>query len=193
VPRKPVEDWERPYLEKFGALLRHHRAAADLTYERLRLATGVSMQTFWFYEHAERRPRYSTLRRTARALAGAAPSLGSAESIAEEFIAALGPVHAPESRHEKTIEKRRDRHIGKLAKDPKAVLRPPPWEKVQLERELRLAERKLDEFQRQRRDVEAKEEELRQKEAALERLDKQIQARELEAWQRQQGWAQRSG
>src|SRR5688572_11679919 len=33
VPRKPIEDWERPYLEKFGVLLHQYRTAAGLTFE----------------------------------------------------------------------------------------------------------------------------------------------------------------
>ena len=187
VPRRPIEAWELPYLRAFGALLHRHRKAAGLTFEQLRLATGLSTATFCWYEHAERRPRHSTVHRIARALADAAPALGSAEQIAAELIAALGPVHAPESKYVATIEKRRDRHVRKLAEDPKAVLRPPPWEKVQLERELRLAHRKLTELQRGRYEVEAKEEQLRLRELELDQRDRQVQARELEAWQRRSG------
>lgn len=186
VKRRPIEDWERPHLERFGALLKRYRNAAGLTLEQMRLATGVSLYSWFFFEHADRRPRHSTIRRGVRALVNVAPSIGSEDEIVAELIAALGPVHATESRRMEKIEKQRDRNVGKLAKNPQAVLRPPPAWRVDLERRLRFAERDLYELRRQRREVEAKEAELRRREAALERLDRQVQQRELALSQRRQ-------
>ena len=181
---RPFEDWELPFLERFSGALARHRALAGLSYRRLRLATGLAISFLHDLEHGERRPRHSTIRRIARALAESRGAFCLADDIAEELIEAIGAAAAPESPSMERIERRRDRHVKKLAKDPNAVLRPPHTERERLEKQLRYAERELHELRRQRDEIEARAEELRLKQAVLDRREQQVQARELQLWER---------
>lgn len=181
--KQPFDEWQRPYLERFGEALRRHRSRAGINRRQLHLATGLSIRALFQIESAQQRVRPSTIRRIARALA---ESMGTetADDIAEELLELIGPAAAQESPAMESIEARRDRFVRKLAENSATELRPPPVDPQALAREFRYVERKVRVLEHHASHVEAKEEELRQKEAALRRLDKQIQQRELEVWQR---------
>jgi transcriptional regulator with XRE-family HTH domain len=127
VGRRPVEESERPYLIAFGTKLRNLRNRAGLTQADLAVGAMVKPLHIQRLENARRRPRPSTIRRLADALALASPSLPPhvlggdrpdvmpAPMISKELMVTAGPALAPESEHRDRIERRRDRRQRKIA------------------------------------------------------------------------------
>jgi len=67
--RRPIEDWERPWLEGLRALLRRVRMASGQTQARTAIRAGLAERSLRRIEHGQRRTRGSTLARLASAAA----------------------------------------------------------------------------------------------------------------------------
>lgn len=126
--RRPIEDWEVPLLVAFGSKLRDLRTRAGLTQDALAVGAMISRRHVIRLEYGHRRPRASTIRRIAEALALASaslppgfreqarPDLPAPAWITRELIVAVGAALAPESTDRDRIERRRDRAQRKIAR-----------------------------------------------------------------------------
>lgn len=130
--RRPIEEWEKPYLAAMGAILRQHRNTAHLSYRALSERTFISVRHLQRVERGQRRTRSRTLYVIARAIAAARLHDGTAddhllpmtERIRQELVSAAGPALAPPSEYEDRVARRRVRRIRrKLSEAAKAERR----------------------------------------------------------------------
>ena len=99
---KPLENWERPHVERLGHLLFDLRFKQNgdlnrLTQHELARLAGMSSKGLEKIEQGVRRTRRETLERIARALVKARPALGTAKMVLEQLLEAAGPALAPPS------------------------------------------------------------------------------------------------
>lgn len=123
-------------MDAYGKELRRVRDLAKLSRSALARATGISDVHIEFLEGAKRRPRESTTRRLAAAIVAANPRLGPSDELTARLVRLIGEDLAPESSRVERIERRRDRHVRKLARDRDARLRPEQPVNLYLARQL---------------------------------------------------------
>jgi transcriptional regulator with XRE-family HTH domain len=111
--RRPIEAWEEPHLERLGQLLRQQRNAASLTQRELGNASELSLGMICQIEFGDRRTRYSTLARIAKALALVHPAIKDPKKIHESLVEAAGPALATESRFRDRVDRRRRRRANR--------------------------------------------------------------------------------
>ncbi len=113
--RRPILDWERPFLTRLGVRVRTLRQAAGMTQARLAASAGIAERSLRRIEYGERRTRRSTLRRLAQSIAEQHDGQHAGELLAD-LLEAVGPALAPESSYAERIEARRVRRTTKAAK-----------------------------------------------------------------------------
>ena len=113
--RRPIEDWERPWLEGLGALLRHVRMASGQTQARTAIRAGLAERSLRRIEHGQRRTRGSTLARLASAVATSDPDGGAAADLLRRLLDAGGPAVAPGSEFAARVDARRGRRNAQRA------------------------------------------------------------------------------
>jgi len=113
--RRPIEDWERPYLSGLGRSLRDLRIGGDRPVSPALVSSLAEMHRvhLWRIERGLRRTRRSTLDRLAAALTKARPELGAPARIAARLAAEAGPALAPESNYRARVQRRRHRRWRK--------------------------------------------------------------------------------
>jgi transcriptional regulator with XRE-family HTH domain len=109
--RRPIEDWETPYLEALGAALKTARLAAGLSRAGMARGAEVSEETIYRIEAGLRRTRLSTLERIAVFLYE--ESSEDPWRMTDHFASVAGPSLAPESVFPERVERRRARRERK--------------------------------------------------------------------------------
>ena len=113
--QRPIEDWERPWLEGLGDLLRRVRVASGQTQARTAIRAGLTERSLRRIEHGQRRTRGSTLARLAWAVATNDADGAAAADLLRRLIDAGGPATAPESTFAARVDARRGRRNAKRA------------------------------------------------------------------------------
>ncbi len=111
--RRPIEEWEVPWLIQLGARLRGFRTEANLTQAVLGARTGLAERSLRRIEQGHRRTRSSTLQRLAEELTRYTARSGTADEVMVRLLEAAGPALADESEYRSRIEARRRRRVVK--------------------------------------------------------------------------------
>lgn len=93
---RPIEPWERPYLNRLGCRVRSLRFEAGMTQKALAQAARMNPASLRRIELGSRRTRASTLRRI---VAGLGYSSMECDAVVEVLIEIVGPALAEESHH----------------------------------------------------------------------------------------------
>ena len=111
--RRPIVEWEVPWLAKLGACVRDCRKQAGLSQAVLAARAGLAERSLRRIEHGHRRTRTSTLQRLVAALVGGPAWNGMADEVMARLLEAAGPALADESEYRSRIEARRRRRVVK--------------------------------------------------------------------------------
>jgi len=95
---RPVEPWERPYLQALGAELRRLRHRAGLSQRALERRAGYGVGLVCGIEAGSRRTRASTIRALVEMLHQAGLA-GNVDATVARLVELAGPCLAAESRH----------------------------------------------------------------------------------------------
>ncbi|WP_404387831.1 helix-turn-helix domain-containing protein [Humibacillus xanthopallidus] len=106
--RRPIQEWEVPYLKALGQELRALRLEAGITQEALAVSTGLSSRSLRRLERGERRTRYTTLARLSVRLSHSS-SPERARDLLDRLLTIAGPALAPESQYAERLDMRRER------------------------------------------------------------------------------------
>lgn len=113
--RRPLLDWERPWLQRLGASLRAARRDAQMSQAHLAARAGIAERSVRRIEQGERRTRRSTLVRLAGVLAQSQNGRGI-EPLLADLLLAVGPALAPETEYPQRVEARRCRRQRKTGR-----------------------------------------------------------------------------
>lgn len=106
--RRPLTDFERPFLQRMGRRLRKVREDAGYARRELSDPTALNPQTIYRIELGLRRTRRSTLRVLAEVL------VDHPEALTAELVDLAGPALAAESPYAERIARRRSRRLRRI-------------------------------------------------------------------------------
>lgn len=116
--RRPIEDWERPYLNDLGIRLRLYRDEIALPRREVAWLAQLHPSQLYRIETGIRRTCRSTIERIMAVYAQVYrwDDTETAERV-ERLVALAGPALAPESEHAERVVRRRTKRFDRMARE----------------------------------------------------------------------------